>query len=59
MKTYDLYLFASDGDVILGWHSFDAAEDREALKIADSLVQLPPAELCQDGKLVKKWERPS
>lgn len=57
IKTYDLYLFTADGKVISGWHSFDAADDREALAIAEGLVQLPPAELWQGGTLVKQWEK--
>lgn len=55
MKTYDLYMFAADGEVILGWHSFDAADERAALEIAEGLVQQPPAELWQDSTLVRRW----
>ena len=56
MKTYDLYLFATKRDVIVGWHRFDAPEDRDALKIAERLVRQPPAELWQGGALVKHWD---
>jgi hypothetical protein len=54
-KTYDLYLFNTEQKVISGWHSFDAAEDEEALKIAEELVKKPPAELWQATALVKRW----
>jgi hypothetical protein len=57
-KTYDLYLFNTEREVISGWHSFDAAEDEEALKIAEGLVRQPPAELWQASALVKRWDNP-
>lgn len=56
MKTYDLYLFAKERDVIVGWHRFDASRDSDALEIAENLVSQPPAELWQSGALVKHWE---
>ena len=56
MKTYDLYLFNSERQVISGWHKFDAAKDEDALKIAEELVKQPPAELWQATALVKRWE---
>ena len=57
IKTYDLYLFASDGGVILGWHSFEARNDEAALEIAQPLVTQPPVELWQDSTLVKRWDQ--
>lgn len=57
MKTYDLYLFAGDRQVILGWHSFEAENDEAALEIAQPLVTEPPVELWQDSTLVQRWER--
>lgn len=56
MRTYDLYLFAEEGNVIVGWHRFDAPQDSEALAIAEGLVWHPPAELWQAGALVKRWD---
>lgn len=56
MKTYDLYLFAKEKAVIVGWHRFDASQDSEALGIAENLVSQPPAELWQGGSLVKHWD---
>ena len=56
MKTYDLYLFNTGQEVISGWHSFDAAEDEDALKIAEGLVTQRPAELWQASALVKRWD---
>lgn len=55
--TYDLYLFAEGKNVILGWHSFEADEEGDALDLAEGLVQQPPAELWQGTVLVKRWER--
>lgn len=57
MKTYDLYLLANDREILLGWHSFEAANDEAAIEIAQALVTQPPAELCRDGALVKRWEQ--
>jgi hypothetical protein len=56
MKTYDLYLFASDREIILGWHSFDADGDEPAVEVAAGLAQQGPLELWQDERLVKRWE---
>ena len=55
--TFDLYLFADGKDVVLGWHSFDAEGESEALELAEGLVHQPPAELWQGSALVKRWER--
>jgi hypothetical protein len=57
MKTYDLYLFASDREIILGWHSFDADGDERAVEVAAGLAQPGPLELWQDERLVKRWGR--
>lgn len=56
MKTYDLYLFNSERQVISGWHKFDASKDEDVLKIAEELVKQPPAELWQATALVKRWD---
>jgi hypothetical protein len=56
MNTYDLYLFAKEGGVVVGWHRFDALQDSDALEIADRLVSQPPAELWRGGDLVKQWD---
>jgi hypothetical protein len=56
MITYDLYLFAKEGGVVVGWHRFDALQDSDALEIADRLVSQPPAELWRDDSLVKQWD---
>lgn len=55
MKTYDLYLFAADWKIILGWHKFDASDDEAAIEVAQALVNQPPVELWRDGLLVKRW----
>ena len=55
--TYDLYMFAENKDVVLGWHSFEAEAHQDALDLAEGLVQQPPAELWQGTALVKRWER--
>ena len=55
--TYDLYLFAEGKNVVLGWHSFEADEESDAVDLAEGLVQQPPAELWQGTALVKRWER--
>jgi hypothetical protein len=59
MSTYDLYQFASDQDLILGWHKFDAEDDEAALAIGEGLAQQAPLELWQDNRLVKRWESPA
>ena len=56
MKTYDLYLFVSEGGIIRGWHSFEAESDEAAIEVADSLVQQAPLELWREESLVKRWE---
>ena len=56
MITYDLYQFASDQELILGWHKFDAEGDEAAMAIGNALAQQAPLELWQDSRLVKRWE---
>jgi hypothetical protein len=56
LKSYDLYLFAADKNLICGWHSFEAVDDHAALEVADVLVIQPPAELWQESTLIKRWE---
>lgn len=56
MKTYDLYLFDVGPETLLGWHSFVAADEKTALEIAQALVLQPPAELWQEGRIVKRWD---
>jgi hypothetical protein len=55
-KSYDLYLFAAHKDLICGWHSFEAVDDKAALKVADALIIRPPAELWHEITLIKRWE---
>ena len=56
MKTFDLYLFAPEGKMILGWHKFEAADDEAAIENARGLVTQPPVELWRENMLVKRWE---
>ena len=56
MKNYDLYLLAEDRGVILGWHSFEAEDDKAAVEIAKPLITQPPVELWLEGNLVKRWD---
>ncbi len=56
MRTYDLYMFAAEGQVIQGWHKFDAADDHAAIAIATALVKHLPVELWRESVLVKRWE---
>ncbi len=57
LKAYELYLFAPDGKVVVGWHSFDAKDDEAAAEIADGLAQQALLELWQGSTLVKRWEQ--
>lgn len=58
MKTYDLYLYATDRELILGWHRFEAEGDETAVQIAVGLAeQQTPLELWQDQSLIKRWEK--
>lgn len=57
MKTYDLYLFVSKGDLIRGWHSFPAETDAVAIAVAEGLAQQAPLELWREESLVKRWEQ--
>ena len=56
LKSYDIYLFAADKDVICGWHRFEAVDDKAALDVAEALVIRQPAELWQEITLVKRWD---
>ncbi|MCL6683964.1 hypothetical protein [Sphingomonas alba] len=56
MKVYDLYLFATEKAVVLGWHSYEADGDQAAIQIANELVKQPPAELWQESNLIKHWD---
>ena len=58
MKTYDLYMFLSESNLIGGWHSFEAESDGAAIEVAEGLAQQFPLELWQEGSLVKRWEQP-
>ena len=57
MNTYDLYLFAPAGELIRGWHSFEAECDGAATEVAEGLAQQAPLELWREGFLVKRWEQ--
>ena len=57
MKTYDLYLFVSESDLIGGWHSFEAESDEAAIEVAEGFAQQAlPIELWKEVSLVKRWE---
>ena len=58
MNTYDLYLFAKEKYLVVGWHRFDALRDDDALDIAAGLVLQPPAELWKSDSMVKRWDGP-
>jgi hypothetical protein len=55
--TYDLYMFAPEGEVVIGWHRFDADTDEAAVDLAQGLAQQPPLELWKDDVLVRRWEK--
>ena len=57
MKTYDLYLFVADGELIRGWHSFEAQSDEAAIEVAERLAQQVPLELWREESLVKRWSK--
>jgi hypothetical protein len=57
MKTYDLYLFVADSDLIGGWHRFEAQSDEAAIAVAEGLAQRDPLELWRESSLVKRWEK--
>ena len=58
VNKYDFYVFVAGKKVVCGWHSFEAATDDAALKIASDLLPSLPAELWQESTLIKRWESP-
>ena len=60
MKTYDLYAFGTNPEIIVGWHKIESHDHETAIALAAEIVQhgQRPHELWHGEYLVMRWEPP-
>jgi hypothetical protein len=56
VNIYDLYRYDPAGNIVVGWHRFEADDDDHALRISEELATHPPAEIWRDQRIVKRWD---
>ena len=55
-KTYNLYLFGPNSDVIVHWEKVECDDDETAIKTVQSITGQTPCELWLDDKLIQRWD---
>jgi|KBSMisStaDraftv2_1062788.scaffolds.fasta_scaffold5440132_1 hypothetical protein len=56
VKSYDLYVLAPDGRIIVHWEKVESESDDAAIKAARAITSQTPCELWLDERLVKRWD---